>query len=326
MEPRPAVRARGRCPAAQVVLCFRLTLVAAVLCAAAPSQAGIAPSESVVQSTKAEFGKLGLRMVGVATILGDTSVVLSHPGWKDQRTFQVGTSLSGYKIVSIQPGYTIFEKNGVHLWLLVGDGEATPTSKGGEVANDVSSAPARNHKLASADAKVVADAPRTSFRSVNDIRLATGGVRPFEKSNPNEGMTFASSQLDGRFVVPVDGELSSGYGYRKRPMGGASRYHRGVDIAAKKGTPIRAAAAGVVKTVSRNWAKGLFVEVDHGSGYETHYFHMSGSAAKTGQTVRQGQVIGYVGSTGVATGPHLHLELHKNGQPQDPALYIKGLK
>lgn len=121
--------------------------------------------------------------------------------------------------------------------------------------------------------------------------------------------------------TPIDGaRLSSGYGMRRHPVLGYSRMHRGVDFAAPPGTPIFTAGDGTVTFVGRNRGYGKYVTVRHRSGYTTLYAHMSRHARdlRKGARVRQGDVIGYVGSTGMSTGPHLHYEVQKDGQHMNP--------
>ncbi len=121
--------------------------------------------------------------------------------------------------------------------------------------------------------------------------------------------------------TPVDGaRISSGFGMRKHPILGFTKFHEGVDFAAPKGTPIYAAGDGVVKI--SGWVNGYgnFVELGHANKYETAYGHMSAFAKgiHVGVRVHQGQVIGYVGSTGRSTGPHLHYEIHIAGKKVNP--------
>jgi murein DD-endopeptidase MepM/ murein hydrolase activator NlpD len=118
--------------------------------------------------------------------------------------------------------------------------------------------------------------------------------------------------------MPVNGRLTSGFGSRFHPILGYRRFHAGLDLAAAAGTPIVAAADG--KVVSAGWAGGYgrAVMIVHASGIETKYGHMSRIAAYAGETVHRGDVIGYVGSSGLSTGPHLHFEVLKNGRPVNP--------
>ena len=121
--------------------------------------------------------------------------------------------------------------------------------------------------------------------------------------------------------TPIDGaRLSSGYGMRKHPILGYSRLHSGVDFAAPRGTPIYAAGDGTVTRANYFGSYGNYVSIRHANGYETAYAHLNGFARgiKNGTRVRQGQVIGYVGTTGRSTGPHLHYEVHLNGKKMNP--------
>ena len=98
--------------------------------------------------------------------------------------------------------------------------------------------------------------------------------------------------------------------------------HTGTDFAAHTGTPIYATGDGTVKLSGREGGYGNVVVINHGYGYETLYAHMSKVKAKRGQKVKRGDIIGYVGSTGLSTGPHLHYEIHKDGKPIDPVSYF----
>ena len=122
--------------------------------------------------------------------------------------------------------------------------------------------------------------------------------------------------------TPVSGaRLTSGFGMRRHPLLGYSKMHAGVDFGVPHGTPIRAAGSGVVEVAGRHGAFGIAVEVKHNDRYETLYAHMSKLAAgiRRGVKVNQGQIIGYVGSTGRSTGPHLHYEVHVNGRAVNPS-------
>ena len=122
----------------------------------------------------------------------------------------------------------------------------------------------------------------------------------------------------GGSVMPVDGHLTSSFGMRWHPILGIERFHKGLDIGAPYGSPIRAAIAGVVAYAGRSGGYGNFVKLTHGDGLASGYGHMSRIAVAPGMRVAQGQVIGYVGLTGLTTGPHLHYELWKNGTPINP--------
>jgi murein DD-endopeptidase MepM/ murein hydrolase activator NlpD len=121
--------------------------------------------------------------------------------------------------------------------------------------------------------------------------------------------------------TPIDGaRLSSRFGMRKHPILGYSRLHKGTDFAAPRGTPIYAAGKGVIESAGRNGGYGKYIRIRHNSTYKTAYAHMSRIAKgmRRGKRVRQGQIIGYVGSTGRSTGPHLHYEVLRGGRQVNP--------
>ena len=117
---------------------------------------------------------------------------------------------------------------------------------------------------------------------------------------------------------PVSGWLSSVYGNRTDPFTGAYDFHPGLDISADKGAPVRATADGLVTSARYSGAYGNLVVLDHGFSIGTRYGHMSQFAVAEGQRVRRGDIIGYVGSTGRSTSPHVHYELTLNGRTVDP--------
>jgi murein DD-endopeptidase MepM/ murein hydrolase activator NlpD len=122
----------------------------------------------------------------------------------------------------------------------------------------------------------------------------------------------------GQLIRPVAGRITSGFGNRYHPILHQYRMHTGVDIGAPQGTPIHAAGAGTVILASYVRGYGNCIIIDHGDGLTTLYGHCSALAVSEGETVSQGQVIAYVGMTGLATGPHLHFEVRRNGVPVPP--------
>ncbi len=117
--------------------------------------------------------------------------------------------------------------------------------------------------------------------------------------------------------------IASGFGYRIDPVYKTVKLHAGLDFAAPQGTPIYATADGTVKLAGfSDGGYGNHVVINHGYGYETVYGHMVRTKARTGQRVKRGEIIGYVGSTGKSTGPHCHYEVHKNGQKIDPVYFF----
>ncbi|NTZ41502.1 M23 family metallopeptidase [Altererythrobacter sp. SALINAS58] len=119
---------------------------------------------------------------------------------------------------------------------------------------------------------------------------------------------------------PIAGVVTSRFGVRMHPLTGGRRAHQGIDIAASAGTPIRATANGFVSVAGWGGGYGLLVTIDHPAGLQTRYAHLSRLNVRPGQDVAQGDIIGFVGSTGNSTGPHLHYEVRRDGLAVDPAV------
>jgi murein DD-endopeptidase MepM/ murein hydrolase activator NlpD len=142
--------------------------------------------------------------------------------------------------------------------------------------------------------------------------------------------TFAESRLFEKRMAalmvptsrPVDGPVGSGFGFRADPFSGRAALHSGLDFPADVGTPIQAAAGGVVLQVEHHPQYGLMVELDHGRGLVTRYAHTSRSLVKAGDLVKRGQTIAHIGTSGRSTGPHLHFEVLVEGVQQDPAKFL----
>lgn len=127
-------------------------------------------------------------------------------------------------------------------------------------------------------------------------------------------------------IMPISNKTlkrtASGWGFRFHPIYKINQFHYGMDFTASIGTKIYATGDGVVKDVqSIGGGYGKWIMIDHGFGYETLYAHMTGFNVKEGQKVKRGSVIGFVGTTGTSTGPHVHYEVHKNGKPVNPQYY-----
>ena len=118
--------------------------------------------------------------------------------------------------------------------------------------------------------------------------------------------------------------LTSGYGMRTHPVLGGRRNHKGVDLAAPSGTPVYAPADGVIARADWFSSYGNYVQIEHGGELQTRYGHLSGFAVHSGDRVKKGDLIGYVGSTGRSTGPHLHYEVRVAGESVDPTPYLTG--
>lgn len=156
-----------------------------------------------------------------------------------------------------------------------------------------------------------------------------------------DGLSSAAQQEEGRLealvehlesqttrlahtpsISPAKGWVTSEFGYRKSPFTGRREFHRGIDIAARKGTPILSAAEGRVRFAGSDRGLGKVVILKHGYGIETFYGHLDQVDVKSGQRVKRGDRIGLMGSTGRSTGPHLHYQINVNGEPASPRNYM----
>jgi murein DD-endopeptidase MepM/ murein hydrolase activator NlpD len=154
-----------------------------------------------------------------------------------------------------------------------------------------------------------------------------GKERRLWRHEPTDGGNWDYFDEQGRSMrkflmkTPIDGaRISSNFGNRRHPILGYTRLHAGTDFAAPSGTPIYAAGNGTIEMAQRNGSFGNYVRIRHANGYQTAYAHMRGygRGIRKGVRVRQGQVIGYVGTTGRSTGPHLHYEVIRNGSKVNP--------
>lgn len=125
------------------------------------------------------------------------------------------------------------------------------------------------------------------------------------------------------FLRPLVGRLSSVFGMRDDPIDGVRRHHNGIDIAAELGSPVAAAADGRVSFSGRSPGYGNLVVVEHAGGYQTRYAHNANNIVRKGEVVRAGQAVASVGDSGRATGPHLHFEVRRSGEPLDPLALLR---
>lgn len=162
-----------------------------------------------------------------------------------------------------------------------------------------------------------------SFRELfaNWTALDTAGPDPFA----TDVQTTAPVPVSVPSRNPLNaGYMSSGYGMRVHPVLGRRARHKGIDLAAPTGTPVYATADGEVTRADRSRTYGLVIYLEHGADLQTRYAHLSRMVVADGQAVKKGDLIGYVGSTGRSTGPHLHYEVRVDGVAVNPIPYMKG--
>ena len=152
------------------------------------------------------------------------------------------------------------------------------------------------------------------------VGVALVSVIGFPVNKPQSGIIPAA------LVYPVMApRMSSGYGMRIHPIRRFSAEHHGIDLAAPFNSPIRAVSSGRVVFADPYAGYGKYIVVAHGPRLTSHYGHCNSIKVQPGQAVKAGQIIGYVGSSGMSTGPHLHFEMRIDGAPKDPELFIPGL-
>lgn len=180
-----------------------------------------------------------------------------------------------------------------------------------------------NSSAASADITAAARDARTSPISGGDEQFRN----LFASWQSLDGVDASSPTPTTSIAIPsimplASAKLTSDYGMRTHPVVGGRRNHKGVDLAAPTGTPVFATADGVVSRADVFSTYGLYISLQHGAALETRYAHLSRLAVAAGQRVNKGDIIGYVGSTGRSTGPHLHYEVRMDGVAVNPIPYM----
>lgn len=158
----------------------------------------------------------------------------------------------------------------------------------------------------------------------NGIPSAPEGETVYTAANTPQQVCLTQQVLGFPYASPLDGEITSGFGYRLHPILGEEKFHYGMDIAAETGSVIHAFAAGTVTVVAESSDLGKYVIVSHPGGYTSLYAHCSLVTASSGQQVALGDPIAEVGDTGMTTGPHLHFELMHGSDYMEPLYYVEG--
>lgn len=156
----------------------------------------------------------------------------------------------------------------------------------------------------------------------SERQLERESVKLIYKITELSGDKLDNPDATGKFKYPVKARITSPFGPRRHPIFGVRSMHSGIDLAAPRGTAIKASEGGLVIYSGWYGGYGRVVILDHSKGYTTLYAHLDRAAVKVGQRVKQGTTLGYEGATGYATGPHLHFEVRSQGKPQNPVYYL----
>ena len=191
-----------------------------------------------------------------------------------------------------------------------------------QLENDIEAAKAEYAKAAAAEA-----AAQASINAIIAQMQAEEEAARQEAANNGQDYTGTGSTATGTYIWPCPSctYVTSKFGMREHPLVGDERPHTGIDIGAQAGAEVIAADSGTVAVATYSSSYGNYVTIYHSNGDYTLYAHMSSLTVTAGQNVTQGDVIGYVGSTGWASGPHLHFEIRVNGSTVDPTSYFSGL-
>jgi len=279
---------------------------------------------------------LNVRIVGTASFQGRQTALIEDLNTRSDSFYKVGDPIYGYEITAISADGIRLQKNGKPAWLAF---DVKEESKAKDAV--ASTAPtlgdqqvAMNTYLpekSAAQPNFYTEVPKTTTR----WDLFTPPAPPSARKHPAiagaEGESAVASAAPtvaaGRFAMPIASfkRLSSLFGYRKHPIGGETKMHKGIDLAADRGTRILAADNGVVTFAGWRGGFGYCVIINHNNGYETLYGHCSKLIADVGDNVRTGDLIAEVGSTGASTGNHLHFEVHKNKVAINPLQFFPNL-
>lgn len=270
---------------------------------------------------------LNVRIVGTASFQGKFTALIEDLNTRTDSFYKVGDPVYGHRIIEISAEGVTLEKDGRKSYLAFDSAAVATRSGSSESSREVAAALAPEAAMPGASGpNFYTEAPKSTTRwDLFTPKKEKEIKRPAIAGNMRGSRSVAS--LGRRFALPITNykRLSSNFGYRKHPIGGGSKMHKGIDLSANRGTRILAGDSGVVKFSGWKGGYGYCVIVDHQNGYETLYGHCSKLLADVGDNVNRGDLIAEVGSTGASTGNHLHFEVHKNGVAVDPLQYLPQL-
>ena len=211
--------------------------------------------------------------------------------------------------------YHVAQSNGIENPDVIYVGDRIDLGKAGQTQATALTSTPRDHQTTAA---LPPDVPHAHPPNPIDLDSAPAAISIAAISPEPTGQR--GSERD--FVLPAVGRLTSPYGMRKDPFSSQPRFHNGIDIAVPVGTPVAGVADGEVIFVGRQGGYGKVVQIDHGEGQVSVYGHLDAATVVAGQSITAGQTIARSGSTGRSTGPHLHIEIRRDGRPIDPALVL----
>ena len=203
---------------------------------------------------------------------------------------------------------------------------ATPAIANSAAANADVTSPLRAAQAAKPSAQGGDDEFRSLFNGWKSLDNGQLVLTPLTRvASAPSATTYRPSSVSIPSRMPVNGAaLTSGYGMRVHPVLGGRRQHKGIDLAEPVGSPVYATADGMVSRADWFSSYGLFISLEHGGNIQTRYGHLSRLNVAAGQSVHKGDLIGYVGTTGRSTGPHLHYEVRIAGVAVNPVPYLQG--
>ena len=271
----------------------------------------------------------GVGAVALASMLAATYSVVSHAVdlSRSQRIEKTNQALSsevqilGQRVGQLSDTLAVIARRDDEVRLVAGLDPLSPEVRRAGIGGPTGAWPEREHLLADGG---VAGREALGVHVDLDALIRRANVLATSFREAAESLSSHAQQLAATpSITPTTGFLTSKFSYiRYHPILHENRPHEGIDITASYGTQIIAPAAGRVVKVGWENGYGLMVVLDHGYGLETKYAHMSRTAVGVGQHVKRGDRLGWVGSTGLSTGPHLHYEVLVNGRPVDPLRYI----
>jgi murein DD-endopeptidase MepM/ murein hydrolase activator NlpD len=317
---------------------------------AAAAEARLAPLEAEAARLAAEYGAVQARLGELQARLDSAQQALDRTAAQLYRSARVGAS---YDVVLASPPQEVIQ--GEHYLDHVSQQRRRIVRRVAELRDEIEQQRqlVESQKAAADAAEAQAQAERdrvVQLRAEMEPARAEAASQEAAEAQALEGIQARKGEFEAELAAlqaasdrisaqlraggsgpgapgscearPVPGGIVSGFGPRVHPILGSSRMHTGVDMSAGYGTPIHACRAGTVVIAGAQGGYGNTVVIDHGGGMATLYAHQSSIAVSVGQSVSSGEVIGYVGSTGMSTGPHLHFEVRLSGNPVDPTPYL----